>query len=337
MILPTVPALICTQDEPGKLISIDFARTPLRSALESLFKSAGIRRYKIANDISGTVSLKTTGAGIDLEQALQWVIRESMEPVTYLKENGVWIVQLLPQATGTPSPPIETPARPVPSWVEIPLHFRTPQEFSELLGGIITLPYIPKTGPARVLSPDGKRFMMPPSSLRPPGVDNIVAVGNGRLLVQGDPEDTNRLRELIQQLDVAIPSVECRVEVVTVSDGKRSKSVLLQAMETGKCGTEIKAVSKFSGTPAQTSKLDVTLKATPLGGNFFEVETRWEGSIPLPGAQRGQLVRLEKTFSNTRRVKGGDTVMFGGVVIKEEQGAVKGGQEVLFFLTLKPL
>ena len=201
------------------------------------------------------------------------------------------------------------------------------------------LPYTPKLGPTPVLSSDGKRFITPPlnqRSLRPPGIDNILAIGNSTLLVQGDPNDTEELRELIRQVDVPIPSVECRVEVVSVSAGKTNRNTLLAAIESGKCGTEIKAISKFTGTPAQTSKVDVTVTATPLGGNFFEVETRWEASIPLPGAQKGQLVRLDKTFSNTRRVKGGDTVMFGGVVIKEEQGAARGGQEVLFFLTLKP-
>ncbi|WP_395094712.1 hypothetical protein [Armatimonas sp.] len=323
-----------------QLISADFYDTPLRSALETLFKSAGIRNYVIDNGVSGTVALKVTP--LPFEKVLQLMQRASTKPFTYTTNNGVWIVK--PTVDTSKPPPLVTPTAPfnhnqTASYEKILLRHRTPQELAGLLGGIITLPFTPKPGPTPVLSSDGKRFITPlPNlrSLRPPGIDNIIAVGEGTLLVQGDAADIEELRNLIRQLDVPIPSVECRAEVVSVSGGKQNRNTLLASLGTGKSGTEIKAVSKFSGTPAQTSRLDVTIKATPLGDNYFEVETRWEASVPLQGAQKGQLVRLEKTFSNTRRIKAGDTMMFGGVIVKEEQGAVHGGQEVLFFLTLKP-
>lgn len=338
-----IPALVVRLplQKTDQLISADFYDTPLRSALETLFKSAGIWNYVIDNGVSGTVSLKATP--LPFEKVLQLMQRGSTKPFTYTTNNGVWIVKptvdtskpLLPVM---PSAPRFNQNQTAP-YAKILLRHRTPQELAGLLGGIITLPFTPKPGPIPVLSSDGKRFITPPPnsrSLRPPGIDNIIAVGEGTLLVQGAPADIEELRNLIQQLDVPIPSVECRAEVVSVSGGKQNRNTLLAAIGTGKSGTEIKAVSKFSGTPAQTSRLDVTIKATPLGDNYFEVETRWEASVPLQGAQKGQLVRLEKTFSNTRRIKAGDTMMFGGVIVKEEQGAVHGGQEVLFFLTLKP-
>ncbi len=355
MILPPVPAIVWAQEVElqNKLISIDFEQTPLRTALEALFKSAGISNYSIDKTISGTVSIKSPG--LPFAVALQSTIRESMEPVTYFKENNVWVVKRLPQAIGTQDSanvvytPFETPARPISKWTTIPVRYRTVSELAPLLGGIATmgrpLPEL-KMVPNPNFSPDpysqrarsdmSSRAMIPVRSLLPPGIDNVIAVGDGSLLVKGDPDDIEQLKELIQQLDVPIPSVECRIEVVSVSAGKKNRNMLLQAMETGKCGTEIKAVSKTVGTAAQSSRLDVTIKATPLGGNEFEVETRWEASVPILGAQKGQLVRLEKTFSNTRRVKAGAIMMFGGVILKEEQGVSASGQEVLFFLTLKP-
>lgn len=338
MILPPVPALILLQanQKVAPLFSVEFKDAPVRKALESLFKNANLN-YVIDANVSGEVNI--TAKDLPFENILQLMLRSATIPLTYLTQGNVWIVKPLSQPTSVVPVSTVTPARPTSGWATIPVRYRTVSELSELLGGIMVLPYVPKPGPTPQLSADGKRFITPPlnqRSLRPPGIDSIVAVGNGSLLVQGDPGDVEQLKEVIHQLDVPIPSVECRIEVVSVSAGKKNRNMLLQAMETGKCGTEIKAVSKTVGTAAQSSRLDVTIKATPLGGNEFELETRWEASVPLPGAQKGQLVRLEKTFSNTRRVKGGATMMFGGVVLKEDQGVGESGQEVLFFLTLKP-
>ena len=349
MILPPVPVLVCLApaQKTDTLISVDFKDTPIRSAIESIFKNSGIKNYIIDNHVNGNVTLSAKNKSV--ESVLALILSASRIPLIYTKEGGVWIVKPLPQPTTVLPTPSETTDRPVSKWTTIPVRYRTVSELAPLLGGIATmgkpLPelkmmpnpnYSPNQPNQRTGFGGGSSPMIPIRSLLPPGIETVVAVGNGTLLVQGDPADIQELKELIQQLDVPVPSVECRIEVVSVSAGKKNRNMLLQTMETGKCGTEIKAVSKTVGTAAQSSRLDVTIKATPLGGNEFEVETRWEASVPLPGAQKGQLVRLEKTFSNTRRVKGGATMMFGGVVLKEEQGVSASGQEVLFFLTLKP-
>ena len=349
MIYPTTPAIIymLPTQKTEQRISIEFRDTPIRAALESFFKSAGIQNYVIDNGVSGTLTIVATE--LPCEEILQLMLRAASKPLTYTNENGVWIIKPLSQAKNLLPTPSETTDRPVSKWMTIPVRYRTVSELAPLLGGIATmgkpLPEL-KMMPNPNFSPDPysqqarsdmrSRPMIPVRSLLPPGINNVIAVGNGSLLVKGDPEDIEQLKELIKQLDVPVPSVECRIEVVSVSAGKKNRNMLLQAMETGKCGTQIKAVSKTVGTAAQSSRLDVTIKAMPLGGNEFEVETRWEASVPILGAQKGQLVRLEKTFSNTRRVKAGDTMMFGGVVLKEEQGVSASGQEVLFFLTLKP-
>jgi hypothetical protein len=228
---------------------------------------------------------------------------------------------------------------------KISLNFRSPEDLAGVLGGITILPYTSKSvslaAPVMSVVPSGMGGFgtYVSTSLRPSGVNNIVALGDGALLIQGEASAVAELKTLIRQLDVAVPSISCRVEVVSVAGGgkNQNRNVLLAPFATGKCGTEIKASSKFSGTPAQTSKIDVVIKAIPMSDNYFDVETRWEASIPLPGAQKGQLIRLEKIFSTTRRVKAGETVVFGGVILKEEQGATKEGNEVLFFLTIAPL
>jgi len=42
-------------------------------------------------------------------------------------------------------------------------------------------------------------------------------------------------------------------------------------------------------------------------------------------------------FSNTRQLKVGQTLILDSMILKEEHGATKGGEEVLFSLTLKPI
>ncbi len=335
MILPLVPALAYTLPNQiaSKLISISFKDTPIRLALENLFKSAGIQNYIIDKGVSGFITMTTKDQ--PFVSVLKMILRTTTPKLTYTQENNVWIIKPLVPDAESPSNTVKDAS----SWERINLVYRTPQELSGLLGGIMSLPYTPKPALPPVLSPDGKQFIASPTnqrSIRPAGIDNIISVGDGSLVVQGDPEDIDELKAIIRLLDVPVPSVECRIEVVSVSAGKKDRNILLQTMETGKCGTEIKAASKTVGTAAQSSRLDVTIKATPLGDGEFEVETRWEASLPLPGAQKDQLVRLEKTFSNIRRVKAGETTMFGGIVLKEDQGVGESGQEVLFFLTLKP-
>ena len=108
-------------------------------------------------------------------------------------------------------------------------------------------------------------------------------------------------------------------------------------MESDLCGTEIRSEGKFTAAGQPPSRLNVTIRPRLVNTNEFELETSWDASILLPGAQKGQFIQIEKTFTTTRRVKAGETVTFGGVVVKEEQGTTKGGQEVLFFVTVKSL
>jgi hypothetical protein len=173
------------------------------------------------------------------------------------------------------------------------------------------------------------------SSNRLTGINAILTAGDRTVMIQGEPKALEELTELLVEFDRPVPSVECSIEVVVATSSGRSS--LLKTVESGLCGTEIKSEGKFTAAAQPASRLNVTIRPRSLNNNEFELETSWEASIAVPGAQKGQFIQIEKTFTTTRRVKAGETMTFGGVVIKEEQGVAKGGQEVLFFVTVKPL
>lgn len=135
-------------------------------------------------------------------------------------------------------------------------------------------------------------------SLRPPGVDNIIALGDGSLLVQGDPADVEELQALIHALDVPIPSVECRLDVV------RGKQKVLSASVAGKAGTVVKATNALVGSATKAARIEATFKILPLGVGRYEIESQGKLSVPL--AKRG--MRLEKTFQSTRELALGETL-----------------------------
>lgn len=344
MIYP-ITALVASLQTPR--ISLTLNQTPTRRALETLFKSAGVKTFQIEEGIVGTVTL--SAKDLLFPEALAQLTQAASPPVLAVNlPGGAWVVKPAPAQ----APRREGPHFPVWEWEKITLRNRTAKELSPLLGGFlmpsqpvpqqsyITVPIPPR--PFNPQNPQGSvetatSKLIPARSLRPPGIDTIIALEDATLLVQGEPDDVKELRALIQALDVPVPSVECSLEVVRVSDaGKNSRNSLLSVKASGKVGTEMKATSKFSGTPAQTSRLDATFKLTALGSDRYEVESHCELSLPFSNT-KGQLTRLEKTFSNTRQLKVGQTLMLDGMILKEEHGATKGGEEVLFFLTLKPI
>lgn len=302
MIYPPAPiaayVLTLPQQKTDPLISLDFNDTPVRSALETLFKAGGIKNYILDKSISGTVTLKAKD--LPFPKALSLVLAQNSQELimTYqsIGENDVMVFRL----KGTPE------ARPELQWRVFELRNRT-----------------------------AKALTVPFSSKLPAGIHSLLTAGDYTVMVQGEPKALGELMELLKELDTPVPSVECSIEVAVVtSTGKTS---LLRTMESGLCGTEIKSEGKFTAAAQPLSRLNVTIRPRSMNNNEFELETSWDASISLPGEQKGQFIQIEKTFTTTRRVKAGATMTFGSVVIKEEQGGAKGGQEVLFFVTLKPL
>ena len=64
---------------------------PVRTSLEMIFKQAGIKSYVIENSVYGVISMNLSDQ--PFENALKLVMRANTIPLTYTKENDVYIVK----------------------------------------------------------------------------------------------------------------------------------------------------------------------------------------------------------------------------------------------------
>ena len=64
---------------------------PVRTSLEMIFKQAGIKSYVIENSVSGLISMNLSDQ--PFENALKLVMRANTIPLTYTKENDIYIVK----------------------------------------------------------------------------------------------------------------------------------------------------------------------------------------------------------------------------------------------------
>jgi len=128
------------QDSSTPNISIELNDSPIRTSLEMLFKQANIQNYVIDNNVAGFVSMKITDQ--PFETALKLIMRGASEPLTYIKENGVYIVKLR-QITLAPSNPVPdiTLSQPTSNviWERIPLTFIDPVDLMSVLGPILSI------------------------------------------------------------------------------------------------------------------------------------------------------------------------------------------------------
>jgi hypothetical protein len=128
------------QDSSVPNISIELNDSPIRTSLEMLFKQANIQNYVIDNNVAGFVSLRITDQPFEL--ALKLVMRGASEPLTYIKENGVYIVKLrqITQAPSNPAPDF-TLSQPTSNviWERIPLTFIDPIDLMSVLGPILNI------------------------------------------------------------------------------------------------------------------------------------------------------------------------------------------------------
>jgi hypothetical protein len=72
-------------------ISVDLKDAPVRTTLEMMFKQAEIKNYVIENSVAGFVTMKLEDQ--PFENSLKLVMRAATVPLTYTKENNVWIVK----------------------------------------------------------------------------------------------------------------------------------------------------------------------------------------------------------------------------------------------------
>ena len=90
--LLSAPMSARAQDAPPP-VTIDLKDAPIRSALEQIFNSANVQ-YQMDNQVQGFVTLKIRDQ--PFENALKLIMRSATTPLTYTKENGVYIVKPRP-------------------------------------------------------------------------------------------------------------------------------------------------------------------------------------------------------------------------------------------------
>ena len=120
-------------------ISVDLKDAPVRTTLEMMFKQAGIKNYVIDNSVAGFVTM--TLEDQPFENSLKLVMRAATTPLSYTKENNVWIVK---QRISTPTPQTGGPdlipnVKNNSSWERIPLTFIDPVDLMSAFGNILII------------------------------------------------------------------------------------------------------------------------------------------------------------------------------------------------------
>ena len=72
-------------------ITMELKDAPVKTSLEMIFKQAGIKSYVIENSVYGVISMNLSDQ--PFENALKLVMRANTVPLTYTKENDVYIVK----------------------------------------------------------------------------------------------------------------------------------------------------------------------------------------------------------------------------------------------------
>ncbi len=83
--------LICSCSFAQSNITMELKDAPVRTSLEMIFKQAGIKSYVIDNSVYGVISMNLSDQ--PFENALKLVMRANTVPLTYTKENDVYIVK----------------------------------------------------------------------------------------------------------------------------------------------------------------------------------------------------------------------------------------------------
>ena len=83
--------LICSCSFAQSNITMELKDAPVRTSLEMIFKQAGIKSYVIENSVYGVISMNLSEQ--PFENALKLVMRANTIPLTYTKENDVYIVK----------------------------------------------------------------------------------------------------------------------------------------------------------------------------------------------------------------------------------------------------
>ena len=132
--------LICSCSFAQSNITMELKDAPVRTSLEMIFKQAGIKSYVIENSVYGVISMNLSEQ--PFENALKLVMRANTVPLTYTKENDVYIVKSRkivigpnPEPTNYSDLIIETKTS--IAWEKIHLNYIDPFDLQAVLGNIL--------------------------------------------------------------------------------------------------------------------------------------------------------------------------------------------------------
>ena len=114
---------------------------PVRTSLEMIFKQAGIKSYVIENSVYGVISMNLSDQ--PFENSLKLVMRANTVPLTYTKENDVYIVKarrIVIEANPEPtnySDLVMERSRNSITWEKIHLNYIDPFDLQAVLGNIL--------------------------------------------------------------------------------------------------------------------------------------------------------------------------------------------------------
>lgn len=128
-------ACLCAIPSYSQNITVDLKEAPIRSTIEMMFKQAEIKNYVIDNSVSGFVTCTLTD--LPFENSLKIVMRASTVPLTYTKENDVWIIKERISIPPVVNPVFEMPKRNNVMFERIPLSYIDPFDLQSIFGNIL--------------------------------------------------------------------------------------------------------------------------------------------------------------------------------------------------------
>ena len=133
--------LICSCSFAQSNITMELKDAPVRTSLEMIFKQAGIKSYVIENSVYGVISMNLSDQ--PFENSLKLIMRANTVPLTYTKENDVYIVKarrIVIEANPEPtnySDLIMERSRNSITWEKIHLNYIDPFDLQAVLGNIL--------------------------------------------------------------------------------------------------------------------------------------------------------------------------------------------------------
>ena len=121
----------------SQTITLDLKDAPVRTTLEMMFKQAGVKNYVIDSNVAGFVTINLTEH--PFENSLKLIMRANTIPLSYIKENDVWIVKTRQITETKPAPVIEKIETKSESFEKIHLYRIDPIDLINALGYIINI------------------------------------------------------------------------------------------------------------------------------------------------------------------------------------------------------